>query len=495
MSADVSRITHHFLPVSHMPKLAAVLAALPAEWPHDVLPEIQRRLATSHQKVIVLDDDPTGTQSVHGIPVLTEWHIESLQAELESDLPAFYILTNSRAMPVEKAQALSAEIGRNATAAQSRINQDAQQGGASCNIALISRSDSTLRGHFPDEVDALARQVHGIVPPYLIAPAFLAGGRYTIDDVHYVAQGETLTPAGETEFAKDAAFGYRASNLRAWVEEKTRGAIKAGEVSSICLDDIRAGGPQVVAARLMSLRAGQACIVNAASERDLEVVALASLIAEERGAQFTYRSAASFARARAGIAPKALLTNLDLRNVTNSSSSNGGLIAVGSYVPKTTEQLQALLDAGAHAIEVNVEALLNDALQAGEVARTAQQASALIAGGRDAVIYTSRTLITSNDAHASLAIGERVSAGLTAIVSGITVQPRYVLAKGGITSSDVATKALGVRRAAVLGQIHAGVPVWLLGPESHYPGSIYIVFPGNVGGPAALADVVQKLAG
>lgn len=91
MSADVSRITHHFLPVSHMPKLAAVLAALPAEWPHDVLPEIQRRLATSHQKVIVLDDDPTGTQSVHGIPVLTEWHIESLQAELESDLPAFYI--------------------------------------------------------------------------------------------------------------------------------------------------------------------------------------------------------------------------------------------------------------------------------------------------------------------------------------------------------------------------------------------------------------------
>lgn len=477
-----------------MSKLAAVLATLPAEWPHNVLPEIQRRLAASHQKVIVLDDDPTGTQSVHGIPVLTEWRVESLQAELESDLPAFYILTNSRAMPVEKAQALSAEIGRNVMAAQSRINQNAQ-GGASRSIALISRSDSTLRGHFPSEVDALARQVHGNVPPYLVAPAFLAGGRYTIDDVHYVAQGETLAPAGETEFAKDAAFGYRASNLRAWVEEKTRGTIKAGEVLSICLDDIRAGGPQVVAARLMALRAGQACIVNAASERDLEVVALASLIAEEHGAQFAFRSAASFARARAGITAKALLTNHDLRVATNSGSPNGGLIVVGSYVPKTTEQMQALLDAGAHAIEVNVKALLDDALQTSEVARIAQQASALIAGGHDAVIYTSRTLITSDDARASLAIGERVSAGLTAIVSGITAQPRYVLAKGGITSSDVATKALRVRRAAVLGQVHAGVPVWLLGPESRYPGSIYIVFPGNVGGPAALADVVQKLAG
>jgi uncharacterized protein YgbK (DUF1537 family) len=245
----------------------------------------------------------------------------------------------------------------------------------------------------------------------------------------------------------------------------------------------------------MWMQAGGACVVNAASERDLEVVALATLIAESNGMQFTYRSAASFARARAGIAPTALLTKEHLTGFGDLSGVHGGLVIVGSYVPKSTGQLQTLLDAGVCAIEVNVEALLDDAQAAGEIAHATQQANVSLAEDRDTVIYTSRKLITGNDAQSSLAIGNRVSDSLIAIIKGITVQPRYVLAKGGITSSDVATKALGVRRAMVLGQILAGVPVWQLGPETRYPNSIYIVFPGNVGWPAALADVVQKLAG
>ncbi len=157
-----------------------------------------------------------------GIPVLTEWNVETLQTELANDLPAFYVLTNSRAMPLPQAQALNAEIGRNVAAAMSRMNE-MNPGRAMRNVAFISRSDSTLRGHFPGEVDALAIQVHGRVPPYVITPAFMAGGRYTVGDVHYVAYGDALVPAGETEFARDAAFGYRASNLREWVEgEDTR---------------------------------------------------------------------------------------------------------------------------------------------------------------------------------------------------------------------------------------------------------------------------------
>jgi uncharacterized protein YgbK (DUF1537 family) len=490
--------TYYVSRITAMTKLAEMLAGLPPEWPHDVLPEIQRRLSALNQKAVILDDDPTGTQSVHDIPVLTEWGVDTLQAELENDLPAFYVLTNSRALPLEQAQALNSEVGRNVMAALSRMHKPAQ-GNAARSVAFISRSDSTLRGHFPGEVDALAQQVHGKVPAYLIAPAFMAGGRYTLNDIHYVAYGDELMPAGETEFAKDAAFGYRSSNLREWVEEKTRGAIRAGDVSSISIDDIRVGGPDAVAKKLMWMQAGMACIVNAASERDLEVTALASLIAEADGMQFMYRSAASFARARAGIAPKALLTAQDLTGrsapkVEDPSGLHGGLIVVGSYVPKTSSQLQALLDAGASPIEVNVEALLDDAQAAGEIARATQQANAWLAEGRDTVLYTSRKLITGNDAQSSLAIGNRVSNSMIAIVKGVAVQPRYVLAKGGITSSDVATKALGVQRAMVLGQILAGVPVWQLGPETRYPNSIYIVFPGNVGGPTALAEVVRTLS-
>ena len=113
--------------------------------------------------------------------------------------------------------------------------------------------------------------------------------------------------------------------------------------------------------------------------------------------------------------------------------------------------------------------------------------------GADVVLFTSRQLVTGTDANASLSISQRVSAGLVAIVQALTVRPRYILAKGGITSSDVATQGLGVQRAMVLGQVLPGVPVWQLGPETRHPGLSYIVFPGNVGGPDALGSVVTAL--
>ena len=70
-----------------------------------------------------------------------------------------------------------------------------------------------------------------------------------------------------------------------------------------------------------------------------------------------------------------------------------------------------------------------------------------------------------------------------------------MVSKGGITSSVLATDALNVRRAQVLGQILPGVPVWQLGPEARYPGMPYVVFPGNVGGPDALLKAVAILHG
>ena len=108
------------------------------------------------------------------------------------------------------------------------------------------------------------------------------------------------------------------------------------------------------------------------------------------------------------------------------------------------------------------------------------------------MVFTSRLLITGKDAVSSLDIGNQVSHGLIEIVRKITQKPRYILAKGGITSSDVATRALGVRKARILGQVLPGVPVWKLGREARYPDLAYIVFPGNVGGPEALATTMSR---
>jgi uncharacterized protein YgbK (DUF1537 family) len=459
-----------------------LLAGLPAEWPHDLLAEIQAAVKASRRKVVVLDDDPTGTQTVHDVPVLTEWSVEALAAELANELPAFYILTNSRSLPPAGAEALNAEIGRNLVAAARRAGQP---------CAVISRSDSTLRGHFPGEVAALAGALQQDFAAWLLIPFFLEGGRYTVDDIHYVAEGDRLVPAGETEFARDAAFGYWASNLRRWVEEKTGGRVAAGAVLSISIDELRRSGPQRVAERLARCAPGTIGVVNAASMRDIQVFTRGLLEAEALGRRFLCRTAASFVQVRAGLTARPLLTPAEFDRVR----STGGLILVGSYVPRTTTQVEALArQLPDTSFEISVDGLLDERRRAGEIERLARRADGALSAGRDVLIYTSRRLVNGDDAAGSLSIGQRISEGLVSLVQALSTRPRYLLAKGGITSSDVATRGLNVKRALVRGQVLPGVPVWRLGPESRYPGLDYIVFPGNVGGPQALADIVAALA-
>ncbi|NTW36154.1 MAG: hypothetical protein HGB17_08495, partial [Syntrophobacteraceae bacterium] len=97
---------------------------LPPEWPQEILPLIREQVGASERKVVVLDDDPTGTQTVHNTPVLTEWSVEALQAELQSDFPAFYILTNSRSLTLPAARVLNTDIGRNLVEAGRRAGRD-----------------------------------------------------------------------------------------------------------------------------------------------------------------------------------------------------------------------------------------------------------------------------------------------------------------------------------------------------------------------------------
>ncbi len=474
---------------------SALFATLPAPWAEDLLPRIREGVAKSRRKVVVLDDDPTGTQTVYGVPVLTTWKPEELAREFANDLPCFYLLTNTRAFPAAEAVRINQEIARNLTVA-------AMRSPGRNDFVVVSRSDSTLRGHFPAETDALGRTLVGggtQTPPVLLVPYFEAGGRYTVNDVHYVAEGEELVPAAETPFARDAAFGYRNSNLRAWVEEKTGGGVKAVEVKSISLDDLRVAGPDAVKAKLLSLRDGEVCIANAAAPRDLEVLAWAALQAENASSRLMYRTAASFVAARLGLAPRALWKPLTRPAATLSPSDGerdgvrGGLTIVGSYVPKTTAQLESLLaKSDVERVEICVKNILDATQRTTVLRRAVEQANAGIRAGRDVVVFTSRTLVTGNGAEASLAIGNQVSEALMELLRGIEAKPRYLIAKGGITSSDLATRGLGVKRAMVLGQILPGIPVWELGAETKFPGLPYVVFPGNVGGPHALAEAVNK---
>ena len=451
----------------------------------DLEERVQAAVANSGRKVVALDDDPTGVQTVHDVAVLAGWEAERLTAELADPAPLFFILTNSRALPEDRAAALNREIARNLLAASRKSGVP---------FVIASRSDSTLRGHFPAETDALAEALGGI-DGLLICPAFFEGGRVTAGDIHFVRDGDQFVPAAETEFARDATFGYSARGLPDWVEEKTHHRIKTADVASLTLEEIRGGGPARVAERLRDARNGQPIVVNALDYPDLWAVVLGLLQAEAEGKRFLYRTGASFVRARAGIDARPLLRRDELLG-QNAPRPARGLVVVGSHVRRTTEQLQRVLLAPATmGIEVTVPELLHgDDDRAREIDRVRCQVDDALETGQTPIVYTSRQ-VERPDGMEELVVARVVSDALVAIVGGIAARLDFVVGKGGITSSDVGTRGLGAERATVLGQVRPGVPVWRLGPESRFPTMPYIVFPGNVGEAETLAEIVMELIG
>jgi len=458
-----------------------VLEKLPSEYTGELLRAIRKEFILSGKSVVVLDDDPIGTQTCHDVIVLTSWTVPLIVEELKKRPSILFILTNSRSLPEGAAVQLTLEIALNLKKASKESERE---------IVPISRSDSTLRGHFPAEVDALAQALEMDDAAWILLPAFIEGGRFTIDDVHYIIENQECVPVSETPFARDASFGYTHSNLKEWVEEKTKGAVKTAEVMSLSLADIRQEGPQRVCDTLLMCKSRQICIVNACSYTDLEVFVMGVLLAEKKGKRFLYRTSATFVSIRAGIAPGHIFKPGKEQVV----SPHGSLVVVGSYVPKTTSQLDYLLAKGNHqSIEINVPELLQSRDNLIYAASVIKQADNWMASGKDVIIYTSRRLEVGKDPDSSLRVNGLVSAFLVSIVRGITVRPAFIIAKGGITSSDLATKGLSVEKALILGQAIPGVPVWELDHKSKFPGLIYVVFPGNVGDHTALEQVCVKL--
>lgn len=457
-----------------------LLARLPPEWPDGALRDrIREHLARTGEVVVSLDDDPTGVQTVHGIYARTDWSLDALVTEFREPRSLFALLTNSRASGAEAAVATNREIARNLAAARDQTGRP---------FVVISRSDSTLRGHYPTETDTLAASL-GPYDATLLIPAFFEGGRITVDDVHLVRQGTRFVPAALTEFAADRAFGYSSSNLRAWVAEKSGGEIEADSVGSISIATIRQGGPDAVEASLAEAPANARVVVNAASERDLEVVTLAILRLEARGRRYLYRTAASFLRTRAGIEARPPLRGRELL------VGNGpGLIVAGSYVGRTGEQLAALVAAGdVSQVELAVDGVLDPGRSGAAIESALRAVNRAMEAGRDTLLYTSRGYIAGATLAHGLEIGRAISRALVTIVSGIAARPSFTIAKGGITAHDIAAEALGARRVEVLGQLAPGVPLWQLGPEARWPGQLYVVFPGNVGGPDALREGLAAL--
>ncbi|MFL6044006.1 MAG: four-carbon acid sugar kinase family protein [Propionibacteriaceae bacterium] len=454
------------------------------------------------RRVVFLDDDPTGTQTITDLPVLTSWSVADLRWALQQPTTGFFILTNTRSLSESDMAKLNREV-------VDALHQaaDAEQ----VSYVLVSRSDSTLRGYFPLETDVLAEELAARgtnVDGVLVCPAYIEPGRLTLDSVHWARTNEGMIPVSHSEFAKDASFGYRNSDLRDWIEEKSGGRIPRDKVARITLHDIRIGGPDRVLEILSGLRDRQPVVVDTAADADQRVVVLALLRAEEAGKNFIYRVGPSFVRARTGQHATPPVDAKRLTEIFSSKPSNSGdtrpatkrgLITVGSHVALTTRQLDRLRSTGRIIeLELDVPTLLDDASRDQHVDKIAGQAARLLRDNEadsDIVIRTSRSLVRGGDAVSSLVIARTVSAALVGTVREIVsqIRPAFVVAKGGITSSDTATEGLGIRRAWCRGTMLPGI-ISLWEPVTGLAKGIpYIVFAGNVGDDDALAAVVDTL--
>ena len=477
------------------PELDELLAGRPAGPAVDV-DRLAARVRASGRVLLVLDDDPTGTQSVADLPVLMDWSADSLAWAFDQDRPAVYVMTNSRSLAPVDAAARNREVARTALAVA------AERGVELC---LVSRSDSTLRGHFPLETDVLAAEVREAtgrpVDGVLLVPAFGDAGRVTVGGLHWAGTGGRYRPVGETEFARDATFGYTASDLREWVAEKSGGRVPASTVGLVDLITLRTDRAAVVAA-LSGLHDGAVLVADAVEENDLRLLAQAVLEVQQQGVSLVVRCGPPFPRALVGQRPHPPLEQAELAAVRAGGPAEraiGGLVVVGSHVALTSRQLDRLL---ARRQLVRLELVVSQVQAAeaggpdlgGHLATLAEQAAAALAAG-DVVISTSRQLVTAASGDEALALARAVSTALVTVVQQVLAArpPRFVVAKGGITSSDVAARGLGITRAIVRGPVLPGiVSLWepVDGPARGIP---YVVFAGNVGGDESLADVVDRL--
>ena len=432
-------------------------------------------------KIIVLDDDPTGSQTVHSCLLLTRWDVETLKQGLQDAAPLFFVLTNTRGMSATKAAELTRIVCRNLHLALDELAAE----GTSINPLLVSRSDSTLRGHYPVETDIIAEEL-GPFDAHFMVPAFFEGGRKTINSTHYLTVDGQDIPVHETEFANDSVFGYSHSYLPDYVEEKTAGRIKATEVERFILDDVRGDS----LSRLLALQENVCCVVDGETQDDLNHFCRQLMQAAQQGKRFLFRSAASLLTALAELPPQPVAAEAMREYVRDDMA---GAVIVGSHVTKTTQQLGQLLQLeGIKGIEIDVTRIAEHRAQL--LDDIISDAEGCHAKNITPVIYTSRTELQFDDQASRLAFGEQVSAFLMDVVRNLPVTTGFLISKGGITSNDVLSDGLALRTSRVAGQILAGCSV-VRCPDDHprYPGMPVVIFPGNVGDENALATVLQRL--
>ncbi len=441
------------------------------------------------RRLLVIDDDATGSQAVHDVSVLFDFDVDQLAEAFRGPGSCAFVLTNSRSLDPRTAAQMNTDIG---TAALEYCRT------AGLHLAVVSRSDSTLRGHLFGEVEALNNAHRAVMgreyDAVLLAPGYFEAGRVTVGGRHWARVSGEFVPVGQTEFARDSSFGYTASDLREFVAEKSGGRVRATDVVSIGIEDIRVGGPQRVSELLARLRGLQFVVVDGLEYADYEVVALAAARLEAAGKSFLYRTAPSFVPVLAGLAQNEPLSATEIW--PGERRPGYGLVIVGSHTKLTNQQVaQAAADHALVEVELDVAKVVAPGAGSAHVQAVADRVASALATS-NVLLMSSRSVVSGGGQDDDLAIARQVSLALTDALSPLRGhEPAWVIAKGGITSHDVAVRGFGIRRAVVIGQLARGI-ISVFRPVTAHAGAVgmpYVVFAGNVGTEESLSQAVKQL--
>jgi uncharacterized protein YgbK (DUF1537 family) len=458
-------------------------------------------------KIIVLDDDPTGSQTVHSCPLLLRWSPQALAAGLAHPSPLLFLLANTRGLAAQPA----AERVRQICKALAAALAAASQAGVIDRWLLLSRGDSTLRGHFPLESDLLQAEL-GPFDATLLVPAFLPGGRTTVAGEHRL-HGQ---PVHTSAFARDRQFGYGTSYLPAWVEWKSGGRRRAEQVRRIGLAELDAAAAELAAHQLTGHQqpaaggyghllgrlagfADNVCVV-VDGERPEQLSALATAVRQltapaaapwGRPRRFLAQCAASWIEALAALPPQPQGRQglVGLRRRASDGAPLPGLVLVGSHVPLADSQLERLLAqpacTGVELDVAQVARLLATAEPGPQLAALAAdlalQLQGLLELGQTPVLFTSRGEFSCGDAAERWALGEALAALMGGLAGRLAPGLGYLISKGGITSHTLLADGLALDRVELQGQLLPGLSLVLTPADAAVPRLPVLTMPGNLG--------------
>ncbi len=438
-------------------------------------------------KFVVIDDDPTGSQTVHDCLLLLKWDYSTLVKGFESKSNLFFILANTRSLSENDAKLTIEEICKNIKAVIASQFYEEE-------IIFISRGDSTLRGHNYLEPSSLNSCLGPFDATFHI-PAFIEGKRLTINGSHFVDK----TPINKTIFARDKIFGYETSNVKDLLFQKSKSQINIEHIQNLLLSDIKILNDDennIVFKKLKNLNKNKHVIVDVENYSQLNKFALViKKLTKQK--KFLFRTAASFissiSEKKSVSQSEIFFSNLRIRN--KEKSFLPGLIIVGSFVELSTIQLQNLLEiSNCNPIELDVfEFFKITSSENYQKQRNLFKNKFLkeirfsFEKGKTPVLFTSRKFM-SLDYTEQFNFYNSLSCFIAELVADLKYEIGYLISKGGITTNMILSNGLNADYVYLEGQILTGISVVThnLKNDEKLP---IVTHPGNIGTKDSLVNI------